>query len=117
MRNVQIVQNKDYVVILSEYFSLVRIIRLSDKHLLDQGRKWMGDSIAYFENDLLVVLSRHFRFTITDPLMYSQPFSVEMSLKRMAPTHRLYEYACHEGNYSLPSMRRAARIEELGLLD
>ncbi len=148
VRNVQIVQNKDYVVILSEYFSLVRIIRLSDKHLLDQGRKWMGDSIAYYENESLVVLSRHFRleqsvpflrsseqfevtekftriaadeilfqFTITDPLMYSQPFSAEMSLRRMAPAHRLYEYACHEGNYSLPSMLRAARMEELGLLN
>jgi len=77
----------------------------------------MGDSIAYFENDSLVVLSRHFRFTITDPLMYSQPFSAEMSLRRMAPAHRLYEYACHEGNYSLPSMLRAARMEELGLLN
>jgi hypothetical protein len=24
----------------------------------------------------------------------------------------LYEYACHEGNYGLPNIRRAARVEE-----
>ena len=148
VRNIQIVQNQDYVVILSEYFSLVRIIRLSDNHILEQGRKWMGDSIAYYENDSLIVHTKNFRpeqstaflrsstqfeiketftriaedemlfeFTVTDPQIYSQDFTAEMSLKLMPPHLKLYEYACHEGNYSLPSILRAVRMEEQGLLN
>jgi hypothetical protein len=147
-RNIQIVQNKDYIVILSEYFSLVRIIRLGDKHLLEQGRKWMGDSIAHYEGDTLVVHSKHFRpeqsirpmpssemfevveryfavsenellfrYTITDPNIYSQSFTAEIPLRRMANDQLLYEYACHEGNYSMTSMLRAARLEESGAFD
>ena len=148
VRNVQIVQSEGYVVILAEYFSLVRIIRLSDEHMLEQGRKWMGDSIARYENDSLIIHSTHFRpeqsmpflrssgqfevteqytriaeneilfqYTVTDPQIYTQPFSAEMSLRRMPPEHRLFEYACHEGNYAIPLMLRAVRMEEQGLLD
>jgi len=143
VRNVQIVQNKDYVIILSEYFSLVRIVRLNSEHLTDQGRKWMGDSIAYYDNDSLVIHTNGFRpeqsgllrssdqfeitetytpisndeilfrYTITDPGIYSRPFTVEIPLKRMAEGQQIYEYACHEGNYSMSSILKAARITGL----
>ena len=148
VRNIQIVQNLDYVVLLTEYFSLVRIIRIDSDFLPGQGDKWMGDSIGHYEGDSLIVHTRHFRpeqslgelkssrdfeveesytrigeneilfrYTVTDPNVFSQPFTAEMSLRRMASEHKLYEYACHEGNYSVPSMLRAARMEELGLLN
>ena len=148
VRNIQIVQNKDYAVILAEYFSLVRIVRLKGDHLVGQGRKWMGDSVGYYEGDSLVVNTRYFRpeqsigpmrssiafaveehytrtgedeilfqYTVTDANIYSQPFTVQIPLRRMAAGQRLYEYACHEGNYSIPSMLRAARMEEQGLLN
>ena len=147
VRNVQIVQNKDYVVILSEYFSLVRIIRIDSEFRPEQGKKWMGDSIGYYEGDSLVVHTRHlrpeqsiaplrssnafevkeiytkrgdneiiFEYTITDPNIYTQPWTAEIPLQRMKRDLKLYEYACHEGNYSLPIMLRAARMEEAGLL-
>jgi hypothetical protein len=35
----------------------------------------------------------------------------------MANDQLLYEYACHEGNYSMTSMLRAARLEESGAFD
>lgn len=143
VRNIQIVQNKDYVVILSEYFSLVRIIRLDSEHLEGQGLKWMGDSIAYYEGSALKIHSKNFRpeqstgfvrssdaleitetftlisdnemlfsYTIKDPNIFSQTFTAEIPLQRMSPDHRLYEYACHEGNYSMTSILRAARLAD-----
>ena len=146
-RNIQIVQNADYVVILWEYFSAARIIRIADQHLDNFGPKWRGDSIARYEGDSLVIHTRNFRpeqtnpflrasaaleitetftpvspnemifrFTIVDPLAYPQPITGEVALRRMAPEHQLYEYACHEGNYSFESILRAARMEEAGLL-
>jgi len=147
VRNIQIVQNKDYVVMLAEYFSLVRIIRIDSEFRPEQGNKWMGDSIGYYEDNSLVVHTRHFRpeqsigplrsseafevkevftsisdneilfqYTITDPNIYTQPWTAEIPLQRMKDGLLLYEYACHEGNYSIPSMLRAARMEEAGLL-
>ena len=35
----------------------------------------------------------------------------------MGADQKLYEYACHEGNYSVPIMLRTARMEESGLFD
>lgn len=143
VRNIQIVQTEKYVVILAEYFSLVRIIRLDNEHLEAQGPKWMGDSIASYEGNTLKIHTNNFRpeqsgfflrssdqleitesftlisrdeilfsFTVTDPKIYSQAFTAEIPLKRMAPGQEIYEYACHEGNYSMPSILRAARMGE-----
>jgi len=55
VRNIQIVQNKDYVVMLAEYFSLVRIIRIDDDFKPELGNKWMVDSIGFYENDSLTI--------------------------------------------------------------
>jgi len=46
---------------LSEYFSAVRVIRLGTEHIEDQGDKWLGDSIAHYEGDSLVIHSKNFR--------------------------------------------------------
>ncbi len=141
VRNVQIVQTKDHVMIMSEYFSQARLIPLADAHRTGQGNKWMGDSIAHYEGDALIihtnqlrpeqptVFIRHsaalevtetymrtgeneilFRYTVTDPQIYGQSFSAEIPLRRMAADQKLYEYACHEGNYSITSMLRGARV-------
>lgn len=143
VRNIQIVQNENYVVILSEYFSAVRIIRLGNEHFENQGNKWLGDSIAWYEGDSLIVHTENFRpeqsnffirssaqleitetytpvaadqllfrYTLTDPNIYSRPVTAEVPLQRLAADQKIYEYACHEGNYSLPSILRAARLNE-----
>ena len=147
VRNIQIVQNKSYVVILSEYFSLVRIIRIDSEFEPELGRKWMGDSIGYYEGNSLIVYTKNFRqeqsitplrssaefqvkevytkideneilfqYTIRDPNIYTEQWTVEIPIQRMEAKLKLYEYACHEGNYSLPVMLRAARMEEAGVL-
>ncbi|MCB1671104.1 MAG: hypothetical protein R3F41_07145 [Gammaproteobacteria bacterium] len=54
-----------------------------------------------------------YRFTIRDPNVYSQPFSGELAIRRMRDTDRIYDYTCHEGNYSLPGILAGARRLEV----
>lgn len=50
-----------------------------------------------------------YSYTFTDPEIYTEPVTVEKSIVRRAPGERLYEYSCHEGNYSLPGILAGAR--------
>jgi hypothetical protein len=49
--------------------------------------------------------------TVDDPRMWTQSWTVAFPLKR-DPGYDLFEYACHEQNYSMPHMLRGERIEE-----
>jgi hypothetical protein len=51
-----------------------------------------------------------YSYTVTDPDNYSRPWRGEMPLN--ASKGPIYEYACHEGNYSLPNILAGARAEE-----
>jgi hypothetical protein len=51
-----------------------------------------------------------YRFTVDDPKVYSKPWTAEMPLN--ATDKPVYEYACHEGNYSLPGILAGARLAE-----
>jgi hypothetical protein len=51
-----------------------------------------------------------YQFTIEDPSIYAGPWLAEYSLYRS--TQRLYEFACHEGNYSLPNILLGQRVRE-----
>lgn len=59
--NIQIVQNKDHVVILTEMVHDARIVPLNKSHHLsaDIGQ-WTGDSRGYWEGDTLIVETRNF---------------------------------------------------------
>jgi len=48
-----------------------------------------------------------YQFTVEDPANYSQPWSGELPMN--ANGERLFEYACHEGNYALPGILAGAR--------
>ncbi len=112
---------------------------------------WFGDSVGWYEGDQLVVetvnikpqqlrqstvpitkqgriierFSRYsdgemlYRFTVEDSNLYSQAWTAELSF--YATEDRLYEYACHEGNYSMPGSLAGARTlevnEEFGIDD
>ncbi|MBT8145887.1 MAG: hypothetical protein KJN90_03490 [Gammaproteobacteria bacterium] len=54
-----------------------------------------------------------YQFTITDPNIYTQPFSGELALRRMREGDKIYDYTCHEGNYSLPGILAGARRLEV----
>jgi len=141
--NYQIVQNRDYVVILVEMVHDARIIPLNRSHGPDIVPKWMGDSIGRWEGETLVVETRNFHpqqsfrgatealtieerftrvaddkivysFTMRDPEGYSRPWTGELAMKRRpADSDRIYEYACHEGNYALAGILAGARQQEV----
>ncbi|MEX0902725.1 MAG: hypothetical protein WDZ76_08375 [Pseudohongiellaceae bacterium] len=59
--NVQIVQNKDHAVILTEMVHDARIVPLDDSGSLDEDiRLWTGDSRGHWDGDTLVVTTRNF---------------------------------------------------------
>jgi hypothetical protein len=51
-----------------------------------------------------------YEFQVTDPTLYTQTWRAEMPFR--ASKGPIYEYSCHEGNYSLPNMLAAARLED-----
>ena len=135
----QIVQTKDSVLLLNEMVHDARVVRMNAQHLPPTIRKWMGDSIGHFEGDTLVVDTTNFtsktqfrgsgdqlhvverftradpktllyRFTVDDPETWDRSWTGEYPWR--ATDEKLYEYACHEGNYSLGGMLRGARQKE-----
>ena len=53
----------------------------------------------------------NYSVTIDDPEPFTAPWRVQMPLNRDG-TYRLFEYACHEGNYGLENSLRAGRAED-----
>ena len=144
--NLQIVQNEDYVVVVTEMIHDARIIRLRKTHHNDGINRWMGDSIGHWDHETLVVHSKHFRpeqsssrmgfrvseqfevienytltsnetihysFTVNDSEAYGVPIRGERTLTRSPPNERIYDFECHEGNYSLAAILRGARVTEV----
>jgi hypothetical protein len=59
--NVQIIQNMDHVVIITEMVHDARIVPLDGRvHVSDEIRLWTGDSRGYWDGDSLVVETRNF---------------------------------------------------------
>jgi hypothetical protein len=137
--NYRIVQTADTVAIEVEMVHDVRFIRLSGKRRPDSVRLWMGDSVGHWEGDTLVVETINFRkdqsfrgtsdgmkvterftrvapkqieykFTVEDSANFTKPFSGEVAMN--ATDEKMYEYACHEGNYALPGILAGARAAE-----
>jgi len=138
--NYRIHQTPDYVVIVAEMIHEARIIPLDGRpHLPPTMRQWTGDPVGRWEGDTLVVETTNFsekaayrgttaslrlverftrtapdvllyRVTIDDPATFTRPWTVELPV---TPTDgEIYEYACHEANYSLADMLRGARAQE-----
>jgi hypothetical protein len=51
-----------------------------------------------------------YRFTISDAALYTQPWTAESLLTRT--DDRMFEFACHEGNYALSGILAGARAVE-----
>ena len=135
----QIVQSKTHVAIVQEMMHDARVIPLTQKPHIDERIKlWHGDSRGYFDNQTLVIETTNFsnkstfghnrskinveRFTRINEtqILYSltadQPDTYQDSYTRefildLTPDP-IYEYACHEGNYSMSNILRGAREQE-----
>ena len=52
----------------------------------------------------------HYSITIDDPETYTEPWTAAFPYRR-DPEYLQFEYACHEGNYSVPNALGGARLE------
>ena len=51
-----------------------------------------------------------YRFTVTDPTTFTRPWTVATPMTRLDSL--MFEYACHEGNYSIVNSLSGARAQE-----
>ena len=51
-----------------------------------------------------------YQVTLEDPGTWTKPWSVDIPM--LATDGRLYEYACHEGNYGLAHILSGARFSD-----
>ena len=132
----RVVQTDDHVVIINEMNHDARVIPLSGQASSAPG--WLGTSVGRWDGDALVIETQNFRgepgltlasqklkvterisridnntlryaFTVEDP-NWSEPWSGEYPWP--ATNEKMYEYACHEGNYALGGILRGARLLE-----
>ena len=137
--NYEIVQSKDTVAIVVEMVHDVRIIHIGGKHRTDgsgpgwaipsagtRARPWLSRPPisrktpalrgAWKELKVTERLTRvgaHrilYQFTASDPTVWDRPWSGEYEF---SPSKgRIFEYACHEGNYALEGILSGARADE-----
>ena len=135
----KIVQTDDHVLIHVEMVHDARIVRMNQPHAPPELRSWLGDSVGHWEGDALVVDTTNFNdtpalggasrnlhvverftrigpeallygFTVEDPTVWTAAWSGEYVWP--ATGDRVYEYACHEANYSFRGILGGARILE-----
>jgi len=135
----QIVQTPDYVLLITQANSDVRVIPLDGRPSLPRDiRNWLGSSRGHWEGDTLVVETTNFHekrkyrgtagnlhleerltrvaddtllyeATLTDPTTWEAPWTVEIPWPMMDPPG-LFEFACHEQNYGIINVLRGARL-------
>jgi hypothetical protein len=137
---VQILQNADRVIIYNEMIHDARIVPLDgSSHLTASIRRWQGDSRGRWDGRTLVVDTTNFtdktnfrgadqnlhlverftridaktllyEYTVDDPTAFTRPWTVSLPMTKT--DDRVFEYACHEGNYALGNILRGARTQE-----
>jgi hypothetical protein len=139
-----IIQTRDAIVLHTEYGDEARIIPFATKHQPAALHPLLGDAIARWDGDTLVIetvglpandrvrafsnlivpttakVTERFtrlsdkellyQYTVEDPTAYTAPWLAEYSLYRT--DQRMFEHACHEGNYSLPNILKGERVKE-----
>lgn len=53
-----------------------------------------------------------YSFTVADSKAYTRSFTGERTLNRAAPSDRILEFACHEGNYAMAGILAGARKQD-----
>jgi hypothetical protein len=138
----EIIQSPGYVVIRSEMVHETRVIPTDGRpHTGKDIKTYMGNSVGHWEGNTLVVETINIRpesgggarytgaakvterFTrtapdeliwearIDDPNVWTKPYTLRYPFKLDAE-YKLYEYACHEGNYMMLDSLKGARLRE-----
>ena len=139
-QNLQLFQTQDHVVLVTEMVHTTRVVPLDGRPPLPGDiRQWSGDSRGHWDGDTLVVETTNFSaqrgwrgtsanmtlverftraddstllysFTVNDPATWATPWTAEIPMRLNDLT--LFEYACHEGNHSMPGILGGARADE-----
>ena len=132
-----IFQTPEHVTILTEQARQARVIPLGNS-AKPAFAQLAGVSRGHWEGETLVIETTQFRgrgnggtgpnmhlverlarldpdtvayeYTVTDPTVYTAPYTVMMPFRRTDDS--LFEYACHEGNYALDTVLRGARLAD-----
>ena len=137
---VEIEEMPGYIVIFNEMIHEARLVPLADSRRTPPVlRRWQGVPRGRWDGPTLVVDSTGFlqplnlrgadaelhlierfspldantllySFTVDDATAYARPWTAEVPMTRT--NDRIFEYACHEGNYALPDILRGARYED-----
>ena len=87
------------------------VVATTNFHPLQRFRGAASDNLKVIERfsrtDEETIL---YEFTIDDPATYTVPWGAEIAMKAM--DDQLFQYACHEGNYSLSNVLSGARYQE-----
>jgi hypothetical protein len=138
--NTRIVQGPGYVGITYEMIHDTRVVPTDGRaHTRTTLRQMNGNSTAHWEGDTLVVDATNFtnrlpyrgssaamhlveRFrrvdrdslryevTVDDPQTWTRPWTAALDLRRQAGG--MFEYACHEGNYSMRNILTGSRAAD-----
>jgi hypothetical protein len=134
-----ITQGPGVVALRSEMIHDSRIFAEGRPHISPVIRQYHGDSTARWDGDTLVVNTTSYTanatrvgatdklktiekfkrvsadtleyyVTFDDPSVWSRPWTLMIPLKLTG--ERMFEFACHEGNYGLEAILRGARVQE-----
>ena len=138
--NIQIIQTGDTVVVFNEMIHDARIVPMDGRpHLPPAIRPLLGDSRGRWDGDTLVIETTNFtdrtrfrgsdenlrlierftrngpgaltyEFTVDNPTAFASRWTAAFAMAKSE--ERIYEYACHEGNYGLQNMLTSARYAE-----
>ena len=139
--NLDILQGPGYVVVRNEMIHSARLIPTDGNrpHLSEKIRGWNGDSRGHWDGNTLVVETTNYnskirfrnstpalkvterftriaadtidyQFTVEDPNTWTRPWTAVVPMSKVPGP--IYEYGCHEGNYGLPNILRAQRVED-----
>ena len=134
-----ITQGPGVVALRSEMIHDSRIFAEGRPHISPAIRQYHGDSTSRWEGDTLVVNTTgytanatrvgateklktiekfrrvsddtlEYYVTFDDPTVWSKPWTLMIPLKLTG--EKMFEFACHEGNYGLEAILRGARVQE-----
>ena len=136
----RIVQTDNHVMILIEMVHDARVVRMNSEHFPADQTSHMGDSVGWWVGDTLVGDTTNFnatsgqaygatenlhvvekftpqengdllyQFTVDDPSIWTASWTGEYTWR--SEDAKVYEYACHEGNYSMAGILKGARLLE-----
>jgi hypothetical protein len=76
-----------------------RVAHSPDLRVIERFKRVDADTIDY-------------RFTVDDPRTFARTWTAAIPMTKQGAPDRIFEYACHEGNYAVPNILSGARADK-----